>query len=143
MRLALEQAQKANALNEVPVGAIITLNNEVIGTGYNQNRTLNDPSAHAEIQALRMAAQHVGNYRLNNATLFVTLEPCVMCAGALLHARIKTLVFGAHDERWGAAGSIANVLDSPLLNYSCQTIGGVLAQEASTLLQHFFAAKRV
>ena len=142
MRLAIEQAHKAYAEGEVPVGAVVELNGHVIGAGYNQNRTLHDPTAHAEIMALRDAAQHIGNHRLLKANLYVTLEPCVMCAGAILHARIKRLIFGATDERWGAAGSVANVLNSPLLNHQCEIIAGIEKCESSELMQQFFADKR-
>ena len=142
MQCALVQAQRAAELGEVPVGAVVELDGEIIGFGYNLNRSLNDPSAHAEIIALRAAAQSMGNYRLNGANLYVTLEPCVMCAGAILHARIKSVIFGAHDERWGAAGSIANVLQSPLLNHRCEIESGVLRQQAANLLTEFFRNKR-
>jgi len=142
MQCALAQAQRAAELGEVPVGAVVELDGEIIGSGHNLNRSLNDPSAHAEIIALRAAAQSMGNYRLNGANLYVTLEPCVMCAGAILHARIKCVIFGAHDERWGAAGSIANVLQSPLLNHRCEIESGVLRQQAANLLTEFFRNKR-
>lgn len=142
MRLAIEQAQLAYSQGEVPVGAVVELNGQVIGTGYNQNRILHDPSAHAEIIALRDAAQQIGNHRLIGASLYVTLEPCVMCAGAILHARIGRLIFGATDERWGAAGSVANVLNSPLLNHQCEIVAGIEKRESSELMQQFFADKR-
>ncbi len=142
MRLALAQAVIAQEKGEVPVGAVVVLDGEVIGSGYNQNRSLNDPSAHAEIMALRAAGQKINNYRQTGADLYVSLEPCVMCAGAILHARIQHLIFGAMDERWGAAGSVANVLDSPLLNHQCAVISGVLKNEAAQLISQFFAEKR-
>ncbi len=142
MRLAFEQAQCAAAEDEVPVGAVIELQGKIIGSGHNQNRQLNDPSAHAEINALRAAAQHVDNLRLNGANLYVTLEPCVMCAGAILHARIDRVFYATADVRWGAAGSIANVLESPLLNHQCQVVAGYLQQESAALLEKFFAEKR-
>lgn len=142
MRLALEQARLAGQAGEVPVGSVVVLNGEVIGSGYNQNRSLNDPSAHAEIIALREAAQISGNYRLKGAKLYVTLEPCVMCAGAILHARIKHLIYATPDERWGAAGSVANVLQSPLLNHRSEITSGVLKQQAASLLTEFFSARR-
>jgi len=142
MRLALAQAQLAVGQGEVPVGAVVVLDGQVIGEGYNQNRSHHDPSAHAEILALRAAAQSVQNYRLNGANLYVTLEPCVMCAGAILHARIQRVIFAATDPRWGAAGSVANVLESPLLNHQCAISRGVEAQEASKLLTQFFKSRR-
>jgi tRNA(adenine34) deaminase len=142
MQLALEQARFAGQANEVPVGAVVELNGEIIGSGFNLNRSSNDPSAHAEIIALRAAAQSIGNYRLNGASLYVTLEPCVMCAGAILHARIKRLIYATPDERWGAAGSIANVLQSPLLNHRCEITSGVLQPQAARLLSEFFSARR-
>lgn len=142
MQLALEQARLAEQADEVPVGAVVELNGEIIGSGFNLNRSSNDPSAHAEIIALRAAAQSIGNYRLNGANLYVTLEPCVMCAGAILHARIKRLIYAAPDERWGAAGSVANVLQSPLLNHCCEISSGVLGPQATRLLSEFFSARR-
>lgn len=142
MQLALEQAVIAGEEGEVPVGAVVELEGEMIGAAYNQNRSLNDPSAHAEIIALRKAAQHIGNYRLNKANLYVTLEPCVMCAGAILHARIERVIYATADERWGAAGSVANVLESPLLNHQCAITAGVFQQQASQLLKAFFEARR-
>ncbi len=142
MQLALEQAQLAGQAGEVPVGAIVELNGQIIGSGYNQNRSSNDPSAHAEIVALRAAAQSIGNYRLTGASLYVTLEPCVMCAGAILHARINHLIYATPDERWGAAGSVANVLQSPLLNHRCEITSGVLKQQAASLLTQFFSDRR-
>ena len=142
MQLALEQAQLAWQAGEVPVGAVVELNGEIIGSGFNLNRSSNDPSAHAEIIALRAAAQTIGNYRLSGANLYVTLEPCVMCAGAILHARIKHVIYATADERWGAAGSVANVLQSPLLNHHCEVTSGILKQQAASLLQDFFKARR-
>lgn len=142
MAVALAQAQLANEQDEVPVGAVVVYQQEVIGAGFNQTRTLNDPTAHAEIMAIRAAANQIKNYRLNNADLYVTLEPCVMCAGAILHARINTLFYATQDERWGAAGSIANVLESPLMNHQCSVTAGIMQKEASTLLKEFFKHKR-
>lgn len=142
MQLALEQAEIAAQKGEVPVGAVIELNGEIIGAGYNQNRSRNDPSAHAEIIALRDAGQRIGNQRLIKANLYVTLEPCVMCAGAILHARIQRVIYAAADPRWGAAGSVANVLESPLLNHQCVITAGVANQQASRLLKDFFTARR-
>jgi tRNA(adenine34) deaminase len=142
MELALEQARIAGQAGEVPVGAVVELNGKIIGSGFNQNRSLNDPSAHAEIIALREAAQSIGNYRLNSAKLYVTLEPCVMCAGAMLHARIHELIYAISDERWGAAGSVANVLQSPLLNHQCKITSGIMKEQAAGLLQEFFRVRR-
>lgn len=142
MQLALEQAEIAYKAGEVPVGAVVELKGEIIGLGYNSNRSLCDPSAHAEIVALREAAKFIGNYRLNGANLYVTLEPCVMCAGAILHARVEHLIYATADERWGAAGSVANVLQSPLLNHRCTITAGVLKQQAASLLQEFFSIRR-
>ncbi len=142
MELALAQAKLAEQQGEVPVGAVVELDGEIIGSGYNQNRGSHDPSAHAEIVALRNAAQHIGNYRLTGANLYVTLEPCVMCAGAIMHARIQRVIYAAADARWGAAGSVANVLESPLLNHRCNILAGVSRQQAERLLKSFFEARR-
>lgn len=143
MGKALRQAQAAADHNEVPVGAVIVIDNEVIGVGYNCPVSSNDPTAHAEIQALRDACNTVGNYRLPAATLYATLEPCLMCAGAILQARLSRVVFGARDEKAGAVGSIANLLQSPLVNHQCEVKAGVLGDESARLLQEFFAARRV
>ena len=142
MREALEQARQAARLDEVPVGAVVEYKGEIIGRGFNQTIRSNDPSAHAEILAIREAARHMGNHRLRGARLFVTLEPCVMCAGAILHARIDQVIYAAADERWGAAGSVANVLQSPLLNHRCSIVAGVESEQARSLLQKFFKARR-
>ena len=142
MQIALEQAAIAGQRGEVPVGAVVELDGELIGAAYNQNRSLNDPSAHAEIIALREAAQRIGNYRLNRANLYVTLEPCVMCAGAILHARIHRVIYATADKRWGAAGSVANVLESPLLNHQCEITAGVCQRRAASLLKNFFEVRR-
>lgn len=143
MQAALAQAKIAQSKGEVPVGAVVEMDGEIIGKGYNQNRMLNDPSAHAEIIALREAANSIGNYRLNGANMYVSLEPCVMCAGAILHARIEHLVYAASDDRWGAAGSVANVLQSPLLNHQCRVTSGLMQTAASKLMRQFFNDKRV
>ena len=143
MGKALRQAQAAADHNEVPVGAVIVIDNEVIGVGYNCPVSSNDPTAHAEIQALRDACNTVGNYRLPEATLYATLEPCLMCAGAILQARLSRVVFGTRDEKAGAVGSIANLLQSPLVNHQCEVKAGVLGDESTRLLQEFFAARRV
>ena len=142
MARALALAQQARDLQEVPVGAVVVRNNTIIGQGFNQTIALRDPSAHAEILALRDAAQTVGNHRLSDASLYVTLEPCIMCAGAMLHARIARLIYGARDEKFGAAGSALNLLESPFLNHTCAITAGLEAQRAGELLKAFFAARR-
>ena len=142
MQLALDQARAAEAIGEVPVGAVIVLDGEVIGLGHNRVITDDDPTAHAEIVALRMAAKAVGNYRLPGSTLYVTLEPCAMCAGALVHARIERVVFAAHDPKAGAAGSVMQVLDHPSLNHRCHYEGGLMAEQASEMLTAFFKSRR-
>ena len=142
MRLALAQAEQARALGEVPVGAIVVKAGEVIASGFNQPISRHDPSAHAEIVALRAAAQVLGNYRLPGCELYVTLEPCAMCAGAMQHARIERVVWGAPDPKTGACGSVVNLFDQPLLNHHARVQGGVLADESAALLQSFFAQRR-
>ena len=142
MRLALTQAKRAAECNEVPVGAVVVLGDEVIGEGYNQPLGTHDPTAHAEIVALRDAARHLENYRLGGTTLYVTLEPCLMCAGAILQARIERVVFGAFDEKAGAVGSTANLLQSPLANHQCRVTAGVLGDECAELLERFFVELR-
>ena len=142
MRHALTQAKRAAESNEVPVGAVVVLGDEVIGEGYNQPLGTHDPTAHAEIVALRDAARHLENYRLGGTTLYVTLEPCLMCAGAILQARIERVVFGAFDEKAGAVGSTANLLQSPLANHQCQVTAGVLGDECAELLDRFFTELR-
>lgn len=139
---ALELARKAERAGEVPVGALAVLNGEVIGRGFNSPISRGDPTAHAEMLALREAAQAVGNYRLVGATLYVTLEPCVMCAGALVAARIERLVFGARDLRFGGVRSKFRVADSELLNHRVEVVEGVLAAECTELLQAFFRKQR-
>ena len=142
MRLALDQALAAQALGEVPVGAVILRGGKLIASGHNQPITTHDPTAHAEIVALRQAAHLLANYRLPDCEVFVTLEPCAMCAMALLHARVKRLVFAAHDPKTGAAGSVLNLFEQPLLNHQTEVQGGVLADAASALLKDFFAQRR-
>jgi len=142
MRHALTQAKRAAERNEVPVGAVVVLGDEVIGEGYNQPLGTHDPTAHAEIVALRDAARHLENYRLGGTTLYVTLEPCLMCAGAILQARIERVVFGAFDEKAGAVGSTANLLQSPLANHQCRVTAGVLGDECTELLERFFVELR-
>jgi len=142
MQAALAQAQAAGAAGEVPVGAVVVYDGNVIGVGRNAPIQTHDPSAHAEILALRAAAQHLGNYRLDDCELFVTLEPCTMCAGAMLHARLKRVVFGAPDPKTGAAGSVSNVFAQPQLNHHTQVQGGVLQEACAKLLQDFFKHQR-
>jgi tRNA(adenine34) deaminase len=142
MRLALELAQQAALQGEVPVGAVVVKDGEVIGRGFNRPIGSHDPSAHAEMVALREASQRLGNYRLTDCDLYVTLEPCVMCSGAIFHARIRNVVFGAADPKTGVAGSVMNLYESKSLNHHTAIRGGVMAQESATLLQSFFAARR-
>lgn len=142
MRQALLLAGEAEQAGEVPVGAVLILENEIVGTGQNSPIHLNDPTAHAEILAIREAAAKVGNYRLSGATLYVTLEPCAMCAGALVHARISRLVFGARDLRFGGVRSKFQIADSELLNHQVEIVEGVLAAECTELIQRFFSARR-
>ncbi|MEM7053131.1 MAG: tRNA adenosine(34) deaminase TadA [Pseudomonadota bacterium] len=142
MQLAMRQARSAEAIGEVPVGAVITLDGEVIGLGHNRMIIDNDPTAHAEIVALRAAAKGQENYRLPGSTLYVTLEPCAMCAGALVHARVERVVFAADDPKAGAAGSVMQVLDHPALNHRCLFEGGLMAAEASAMLTGFFRSRR-
>lgn len=142
MQRALELAALAEQQGEVPVGAILVYNDAIIGEGYNQVITLNDPSAHAEAQAIRAAGQALQNYRLIDTTLYVTLEPCAMCAGLITHARIKTLVYGATDPRTGATGSAIEVINHPTMNHKVKVIGGILAQDSATLLRNFFRQRR-
>lgn len=142
MREALVLAREAAALDEVPVGAVLVCAGEIVGRGFNAPIARHDPSAHAEIAALRDAATKLGNYRLPGCTLYVTLEPCAMCAGAIIHARIAHVVFGAQDPKSGACGSVVNLLAEPRLNFHAQVAGGVLADECGALLSNFFAARR-
>ncbi len=142
MQLALAHAREAIAAGEVPVGALVVKDGEVIATGCNAPIDSNDPTAHAEIVALRAAAQVLGNYRLDGCELFVTLEPCAMCSGAMLHARLKRVVFGAADPKTGAAGSVLDLFAKELLNHQTQVQGGVLAEESAALLRDFFRRKR-
>ena len=142
MRIALDQAQNAWLVGEVPVGAVIMREGQVIATGYNRPITTSDPTAHAEIVALRHAAQLLENYRLPDCELFVTLEPCAMCAMALMHARFKRVVFGAADPKTGAAGSVVDLFGSAQLNHHTAVEGGVLADECGALLREFFAERR-
>ena len=142
MRHALTLADKAESIGEVPVGACVVLNGELIGEGFNTPITDNDPSAHAELRAVKEAASAVQNYRLIDATLYVTLEPCSMCAGMLVHARVKRVVFGAKDAKTGAAGSVMNLLQHPALNHQLEVVSGVLADECANKLSDFFRKRR-
>ena len=142
MREALELAKQAEAANEVPVGAVVVKDGAIIGRGFNAPILRHDPSAHAEMMALREAAQHLGNYRLVGCELFVTLEPCVMCVGAMFHARIARVVFGARDPKTGACGSVVDLFGEQRLNHHTEVSGGVLAEECGLLLSNFFAARR-
>ena len=142
MARALELAQRAWAMGEVPVGAVVVREGRVIGEGHNAPIALCDPTAHAEIRALRAAAQHLGNYRLPGCTLYVTAEPCAMCAGAILHARLARLVFGAHDAKTGAAGGVIDLFAQARLNHHTHVTGGVLGVACGRILSEFFAARR-
>jgi tRNA(adenine34) deaminase len=143
MQLALDLAREAAKNGEVPVGAIIVKNGVVIGRGSNAPIHNCDPTAHAEIIAMREAAQHLGNYRLVDCTLYVTLEPCAMCSGAVQHARIAKLVYGATDPKTGACGSVINLMGEPKLNHHTEVIGGVLAVECGAVLSEFFKQRRL
>jgi tRNA(adenine34) deaminase len=143
MRLAIEEAQRALVHADVPVGAVILgPDGEVLGTGHNERELLQDPSAHAELLAIRAAAEHLGSWRLLETTLYVTLEPCAMCAGAIVLARIPTVVYGTADPKAGAAGSVLDILAEPRLNHRPTVLGGVLQPECAQLLLDFFAARR-
>jgi tRNA(adenine34) deaminase len=142
MQLALAQAQHAWTAGEVPVGAVVVKDGELIAVGYNQPIGRHDPTAHAEIVALRAAAEKLGNYRLPGCELFVTLEPCVMCSGAMMHARLARVVYGAADPKTGACGSVLNLFEQEQLNHHTELVGGVLADEASAMLRGFFAERR-
>ena len=142
MRRALALAESAQQLDEVPVGALVVKDGVVVGEGYNQPITANDPSAHAEIVALRQAAQNLANYRLTGCTLYVTIEPCTMCAGALVHARIKRLVYGAPEPKAGVISSQLRLLETGFLNHRIEVVSGVLGETCSKLISDFFARKR-
>jgi len=142
MILALEEAYKSKERNEIPVGAIVVINSEVIAKAHNQSIFQNDPTSHAEINALRNAAKKVGNYRLRGATLYVTLEPCAMCYGAIVHARISRLVFGAYDPKTGVCGSTFNLHEQACFNHTPYITGGVLEGECSLILKDFFKERR-
>lgn len=142
MRQALIRADKAQQQGEIPVGAVLVRDNEIIADGWNQSISLHDPSAHAEMQALRKAGQVLQNYRMPGTCLYVTLEPCSMCAGLLVHSRIDTLVFGARDAKTGAAGSIMDLLQHPKMNHKVAVIEGILAEECGQKLSQFFKMRR-
>jgi tRNA(adenine34) deaminase len=142
MARALELARLAEAAGEVPVGAVIVRDGEIIAEGWNRPISTDDPTAHAEIMAMRAAGAALGTYRLTGTTLYVTLEPCAMCASAMVHARIGRLVFAATDPRAGAAGSVFNIVQHPALNHRIECTGGVLAEECGSLLRQFFQARR-
>lgn len=142
MRHALMLAQRAQAEGEVPVGAVLIKDHKILGEGWNRPITTQDPSAHAEMMALRAAAQSIGNYRLTDTTLYVTLEPCIMCAGAIIHARVSRLVFGSADPKAGAVHSVYDVIANPRLNHQVEWTGGVLETECGSLLREFFKARR-
>ncbi|MGV0963013.1 MAG: tRNA adenosine(34) deaminase TadA [Polynucleobacter sp.] len=142
MQQALSQAKLAAAAGEVPVGAVLVRDGQVISTGFNQPITNSDPSAHAEMMALRAAAQSESNYRLPGTTLYVTLEPCTMCAGAMLHARVERVVFGAADPKTGAAGSVLNIFSEKQINHQTQIEGGIMGEECGQVLRDFFKERR-
>src|SRR5438876_91176 len=142
MNIALAEAKKAEAYGEVPVGAVIVAEGLVIARGFNQPISLNDPTAHAEIAALREACGKLHNYRLSNATMYSTVEPCMMCAGAMIHARLTRLVFGTSDPRTGSAGSIYNVLTDPRLDHRADVVSGIREEECAGLLRELFAGRR-
>lgn len=142
MRLALEQAKIAYDLGEVPIGAVVIYNNQVLALAHNEKEQRQDPTAHAEILAVQRATEKLGAWRLSDATLYVTLEPCPMCAGALVQARLKTLVYGAADLKGGAAGSVMNVLDVNRWNHRVEVIVGVMEEECSIILKDFFSKRR-
>jgi len=143
MRLAMALATEAAALGEVPVGAVLVKDGVVIGKGRNAPISLSDPTAHAEIQAMREAAQALGNYRLVDCVLYVTLEPCAMCSGAIQHARIARLVYGASDPKTGCCGSVVNLMAEDKLNHHCEVTSGLLAEECGALLSAFFRQRRL
>jgi tRNA(adenine34) deaminase len=142
MALALEQARLAQVMDEVPVGAVLVQDDQLIASAHNQPISTNDPTAHSEIQLLRAAGKQLNNYRLPNTTLYVTLEPCTMCLGAMIHARVSRVVFGAYDQKTGVCGSCQNLADSKCFNHSIEIEGGVLANDCKQLLQQFFKNRR-
>ena len=143
MYAALDQARAAMVKDEVPIGAVVVVEGSIVGAGFNQSRLTSDPTAHAEIVALRQAGLTMSNYRLSSATLYVTVEPCLMCAGALVHARISTLVYGTVEPKTGAVVSTVRALDGPALNHRVRSVGGILENESRTLVQEFFKGRRI
>jgi tRNA(adenine34) deaminase len=142
MERALELARRAEAEGEVPVGALVVLDDKIIGEGWNQPIGAHDPSAHAEMVALRAAARHMKNYRLPGTTLYVTLEPCAMCVGAIIHARIARVVFGAYDPKTGAAGSVFPLMASEKFNHKVECVGGLMEEQCGEILRNFFQSRR-
>ena len=142
MRQALIEAEKAFEANEVPIGAVIVCENKIIARAHNLTERLKDCTAHAEMQAFTSASDYIGGKYLNECSLYVTLEPCFMCAGAIIHARVKTVVFAAYDQRAGAVGSLANILQTPMLNHTCEVTAGVREEESVVLLQSYFQQRR-
>jgi tRNA(adenine34) deaminase len=142
MYSALEQARRAFEIDEVPIGAVVVHQDEIIGEGYNQRETLSDPTAHAEMIAITQAAQALGDWRLSGCTLYVTLEPCPMCAGAIVQARMPRVIFGTTDPKAGACTTLYQITDDPRLNHRCVVLGGVLQEECKKLLQEFFSQQR-
>ena len=142
MAHALQEAQKSQEMNEVPVGAIVVMNDEIISQSHNQSISQNDPTSHAEINVLRLASKILGNYRLRGATLYTTLEPCAMCYGAIIHARISRLVFGAYDPKTGVCGSSIKLHEQECFNHSPEIIGGILEKDCSLILKDFFKERR-
>jgi tRNA(adenine34) deaminase len=144
MKLALNEAKKAGQKSEVPIGAVLVAESgNILSASHNQTISLADPTAHAEIIALRKAGQKIQNYRLLNTTLYVTIEPCIMCMGAIVHARVSRVVFGAHDPKWGAAGSLYNIAHDTRLNHRPEIITGICEEECRTLIQDFFRKRRI
>jgi len=143
MRFALIEAQKSKSIDEVPVGAIIVMNNKVISRGHNLSISQNDPTSHAEINVIRNACKQLGNYRLTEAEIYVTLEPCAMCYGAIVHARISRLVFGAYDPKTGVCGSSIKLHEQGCFNHTPDILGGVLEEDCSLILKDFFKEKRI
>ena len=142
MRLALSEARRASGEDEAPVGAVVVRDGRVVARAHNRPVHLNDPTAHAEILALRRAARRLGNYRLTGCSLYVTIEPCAMCAGAMVHARLRRVVFGAHDPKAGASGSALTVLNHPQLNHRVEIVHGVLKEDCASILREFFRRRR-
>ena len=143
MALAIEQARRALEYGDVPVGAVVTVGGEVVAAAYNRREADNDPTAHAEVLALREAGRVLGSWRLSEATVYITKEPCVMCAGALMSARVARVVYGAHDPKYGAAWSVFNILQDDRLNHRTEVTAGVLVDECMALLREFFESRRV